>query len=169
MSKSLKLTPSGTTSSVGLHIDYAGPYQGHMFLVVIDSHTKWLEVFPTTSFHTIEKLRILFSSFDLPHKIVSDSGSVFTSQEFQDFIKSNRIIHGKLSPYHPPSNGLAKRAVQIFKRSLEIQTEGSLECKISKVLFNYRVTPQSTTAKSPAKLYLGQKLKSHLDLLHLDL
>ena len=36
-----------------------------MFLVVIDSHTKWLEVFPTTSFHTIEKLRMLFSSFEL--------------------------------------------------------------------------------------------------------
>ena len=169
MSKSLKLTPSGTTSSVGLHIDYAGPYQGHMFLVVIDSHTKWLEVFPTTSFHTIEKLRMLFSSFDLPHKIVSDSGSVFTSQEFQDFMKSNGIIYVKVSPYHPSSNGLAERAVHIFKRGLEKQTEGSLKCKISKVLFNYRVTPQSTTAKSPMELYLGQKLKSRLDLLHLDL
>ena len=56
-------------------------------LVVIDSHTKWLEVFPVkavTSFHTVEKLRMLFSSFGLPHKIVSDNGSVFTSQEFQD-------------------------------------------------------------------------------------
>ena len=82
-----------------LHIDYAGLYQGHMFLVVIDSHTKWLEVFPVkaaTSFHTIEKLRMLFSSFGLPHKIVSDNGSVFTSQEFQDFMQSNGIIHVKV-------------------------------------------------------------------------
>ena len=47
-----------------------------MFLVVIDTHTKWLEVFPVkvaTSFHTTEKLRMLFSSFDLPHKIVIDN------------------------------------------------------------------------------------------------
>ena len=57
-----------------LHIDYTSPYQGHMFLVVIDSHAKWLEVFPVkaaTSFHTIEKLRMLFSSYDLSHKIVT--------------------------------------------------------------------------------------------------
>ena len=155
-----------------LHIDYAGTYQGHMFLVVIDSHTKWLEVFPVkaaTSFHTTEKLRMLFSSFGLPHKIVSDNGSVFTSQEFQDFMKSNGIIHVKVSPYHPSSNRLAERAVQIFKRGLERQTEGSLECKLSKVLFNYRVTPKSTTAKSPAELLSGRKLKSHLDLLYPDL
>ena len=141
-----------------LHIDYTGTYQGHMFLVVIDSHTKWLEVFPVkaaTSFHTIEKLRMLFSSFGLPHKIVNDNGSVFTSQEFQDFMKSNGIIHVKVSPYHPSSNGLAERAVQIFKRGLERQTEGSLECMLSKVLFNYRVTPQSTTTKSPAELLFG--------------
>ena len=110
-----------------LHIDYAGPYQGHMFPVVIDSHTKWLEVFlvkAETSFDTIEKLRMLFSSFGLPHKIVSDNGSVFTSQEFQDFMKSNGIIY--VIPYQPSSNGLAERAVQIFKRGLERQTEGSL-------------------------------------------
>ena len=52
-----------------LHIDYAGPYQGHMFLVVIDSHTKCLEVFPVKA----------ATSFGLLHKIVSDNGSVFTS------------------------------------------------------------------------------------------
>ena len=37
-----------------------------------------------TSFHTIEKLRMLFSSYDLSHKIVTDNDSVFTSQEFQN-------------------------------------------------------------------------------------
>ncbi len=27
-----------------LHIDYAGPLLGHMFLVVVDAHSKWMEV-----------------------------------------------------------------------------------------------------------------------------
>ena len=27
-----------------LHIDYSAPFMGHMFLVVIDSYSKWLEV-----------------------------------------------------------------------------------------------------------------------------
>ena len=26
-----------------IHIDYAGPFQGRMFLVIVDSHSKWLE------------------------------------------------------------------------------------------------------------------------------
>ena len=29
-----------------LHIDYAGPFWGHMFLVLIDAHSKWIEVYP---------------------------------------------------------------------------------------------------------------------------
>ena len=32
-----------------LHIDYAGPIDGKMFLVVIDAHSKWIDVFPTNS------------------------------------------------------------------------------------------------------------------------
>ena len=83
-------------------------------------------------------------------------------------MKSNAIIHVKVSPYHPSSNRLAETAVQNFKRGLEWQTEGSLECKLSKVLFNYRVT-QSTTTKSHAELLFGWKLQSCLDLLHPDL
>ena len=29
-----------------LHIDFAGPFEGKMFLVVVDSHSKWLDVSP---------------------------------------------------------------------------------------------------------------------------
>ena len=59
------------------------------------------------------------------------------------------------------------RVVQIFKRVLEPQTEGCLEGKISMVLLNYRVTPQSSTTV-PAELLFGRKLKVCLDLLPPD-
>ena len=39
-----------------IHIDFAGPFIGKMFLVVIDAHSKWPEVITvpsTTSEHTI--------------------------------------------------------------------------------------------------------------------
>lgn len=32
-----------------LHIDYTGPVMGRMLLIVVDSHSKWIEVLVTTS------------------------------------------------------------------------------------------------------------------------
>ncbi len=42
-----------------LHADFAGPFLGRTFLVVVDAFSKWLEVFPlstATSATTIDKL-----------------------------------------------------------------------------------------------------------------
>ena len=143
-----------------------------MFLIIIDSHSKWLEVLPVkaaTSSETIGRLCQLFSTFGLPDKIVSDNGSVFTSREFADFMASNGISHVKVPPYHPSSNGLAERVVKIFKRNMERQTTGTLKTKLARFLFNYRTPPHSTTTTSPAQLFMGRKLKACLDLLHPDL
>ena len=32
-----------------LHMDFAGPFQGKMILIIIDSHSRWIEAFPTDS------------------------------------------------------------------------------------------------------------------------
>ena len=107
--------------------------------------------------------------FGIPDKIVSDNGSVFTSGEFEAFLKNNGIVHIRVSPYHPSSNGLAERAVQIFKKAIERQREGTIETKLSRWLFSYRTTLQSTITISPAEMLFGRKLKTRLDLLHPDL
>ena len=153
---------------VRLHIDYAGPCFGKYFLILVDSHSKWLEVHPVnaaTSAMTIEKLKFIFSTHGLPEMIVSDNGSVFTSKEFADFMTYNGITHVKSSPYHPSTNRLAERAVQTFKAGIKKQTEGTLELKLSHFLFHYRLTPQTTTGQSPTELLLGRRIKSRLDLL----
>ncbi len=43
--------------------------------------------------------------------------------------------------------------------------QGSLKSKIAKVLFSYRITPQSTTGLSPSELLLGRRPRARLDLL----
>ena len=48
-----------------VHIDYAGPLEGKMFLLITDAHSRWLEIHPTntsTSSATIELLRKSFAS-----------------------------------------------------------------------------------------------------------
>lgn len=47
--------------------------------------------------------------------------------------------------------------------------DGSLESKISKFLFSYRITPQSTTGLAPAEILLGRRPRSRFDLLHPDI
>ncbi|XP_056097641.1 uncharacterized protein K02A2.6-like [Rhinichthys klamathensis goyatoka] len=154
-----------------IHIDYAGPWLGRMFLILVDAYSKWLEVYPlhkSTSTVTIQCLRQSFSQHGIPEMVVSDNGSSFTSAEFQEFMTRNGIKHITTAPYHAASNGLAERAVQTFKSLMKKSTGDSIETKLARALFSYRITPQSTTGKSPAELLCGRKLRSTLDLIHPD-
>ena len=54
-----------------------------MFLIIVDSFSKWIVVIPSssaTSDETTEKLRIVFTNFGLPEQIVTDNGSAFRSK-----------------------------------------------------------------------------------------
>ena len=61
-------------------------------------------------------------------------------------------------PYHPASNGLAERAVQMIKVGLKKATKGELETRLAQFLFQYQITPHSTTGISPANyLWVGNQ------------
>ena len=141
-----------------------------MFLIVIDSYSKWLEVIPTStanSKETIKIVRSIFATHGLPEQCVTDNGSPFTSIEFESFLQQNGIKQIRTSPYHPSSNGMAERMVQTFKNSMEKMKEnkGDLSEKLQRWLFTYRITPQTTTGRTPSELLTGRKLASALDLL----
>ena len=156
-----------------IHIDFAGPFLNSMFLVVVDAHSRWLEIEKmntTTSAKTIETLQKLFARYGVPAQLVSDNGPQFTSEEFQQFLKRNGIKHITSAPYHPATNGLAERAVQSFKNAMKSETEvTSLNIKLARFLLTYRITPHSTTGEPPSQLFLGRRLRTRLDLLKPDL
>ena len=113
-----------------IHVDFAGPVEGEMILVLIDAHSKWIEAFVTTSATSaavIEELRSTFARFGIPELIVSDNGTCFTSEEFKTFLQQNGIKQVTSAPYHPASNGLAERAVQIVKWGLKKVRGGTLK------------------------------------------
>ena len=94
------------------------------FFVVIDSHSKWIEVEhmrSTTAEKTIEVLRKMFSAYGLAEELVSDNDPQFSSSEFQLFLKQNGIKHTLVPPYHPASSGAAERTVQIVKKNIKIR------------------------------------------------
>ncbi len=81
-------------------------------------------------------------------------------------MKLNGICHVKSAPYHPSSNGLAERAVQTFKAGMKKASTQDLQLRLTRFLFQYRITPHTTTGISPAELLLGRRPRSHLDLMH---
>ena len=141
-----------------IHLDFAGPVQGKMLLVAVDAHSKWIEVqtmSTTTAAATTEQLRVMFARWGCPETIVSDNGPQFVAQEFKQFCKLNGVKQVLVAPYHPSTNGLAERAVKTIKEGIRKMSEGSLLDKVSRFLFHYRLTPQSTTGKAPAELMMG--------------
>jgi transposase InsO family protein len=89
-----------------------------MLLIVVDAHSKWIDITPVrnaTTEATIASLRLLFAAQGLPEVLISDNGTPFTSAEFDVFCKRNGIRHLRIPPYHPASKGLAERAVETVK------------------------------------------------------
>lgn len=152
-----------------IHLDFAGPFMGSMFLVLVDPFSKWIDVkvmSNITAENTILQLRGIFANFGLPECIVTDNGPTFTSEKFQTFLKRNGVKHITSAPFHPATNGAAEKTVQTFKNAMKkMDNKGPIEEKVLKFLTRYRATPHTTTGLTPSELLLGRKIRTHLDLL----
>lgn len=156
-----------------LHIDFLGPYRGKTFFVIIDSSTKWIEVFEmdkTNATAVVKVMRSLFARFGLPLEIVSDQGPPFTSAELGEFLRLNGIKQSFSPVYHPASNGAAENAVKLCKRTIKkaIRDSVDIDTALQTYLLAYRNSIQSTTGESPAMLLQRRPLRSRLDLLRAD-
>ena len=126
-----------------IHVNFAGPFLVTIFLVVVDSHSKWPEVIPmttTSAARTIEELRKLFATHGLPEQLVSDNGCQFTSDEFRTFMRNYGIKHIRSAPHHQAKNGSAERFVQTFKQALRaaLTEKKTLSWKVTNFLLAYR-------------------------------
>ena len=159
-----------------VHVDFAGPFLGSMWLLAVDAHSKWPSVirlanYPTTEI-TIAGLDELFTIWGLPKTLVSDNGPQFASADFANWCRSNGIMHMTSAPFHPSSNGEAERLVGVFKRAMQrsVVKEGLEKDQAARAfLREYRSTPHSTTGRTPAELMLGRQFRTRLSLLQPDL
>ena len=115
----------------------------------------------------IDKLRTIFATHGVPVTLVSGNKPPFTSVQFEAFMKINGIIHKRVPPYHPSSNGLAENFVRTVKQALDKSDKSlSMESKIAKFLAAYRNTPHVITGKTPAELLLKRSPQTCLSLIH---
>ena len=108
---------------------------GHMFLIIVDACSKWLDAYilsTISSSKTIETLRTVFATHGLPQTIVTDNGPSFTSEEFKQFMEKNGIKHITSALYHPSSNGQAERAVKTLKQGIKRTPGESVQERMSR-------------------------------------
>ncbi|XP_063694604.1 uncharacterized protein K02A2.6-like [Bolinopsis microptera] len=163
--------PSGPWERV--HIDFAGPFLNHMWLIVVDSYSKWIEVnrLPvgnTKTSDTIKALTEIFCRWGVCLVIVSDNGPQFISAEMKQFMKMNGVTHVTTPPYHPASNGLAENAVGKFKNAMKRMKQNNSDTMLNlqNWLMMYHNTPHTTTQVEPAVRMIGRRTRSALSLLH---
>ena len=155
-----------------VHLDFAGPFAGSMWMLMIDAYSKWVEVADmradTTSTNLIKKLRTIFSPYGLPKILVSDNGPQLISDEFESFCSKNGINHIPIPPYHPSSNGQIESIVGKFKSAMVKMkdTNKDMGWNVANWLVNYHNTPHSSTAVEPSVRMLGRRIRSALSLVH---
>ncbi|KAE8736627.1 hypothetical protein FOCC_FOCC017918 [Frankliniella occidentalis] len=155
-----------------VHLDYAGPVEGHYLLIGIDAHSKWPVVKVVnnlTAATLITHVRYIFSDFGIPCTIVNDNGAQLVSKEFEQFLLHNNVRHVMSPPWHPASNGLAERAVRSVKELLRKFTEGDFHARLARVLHSMRNRPSSANGVSPAEvMFSNRPSRSPLRRLHPD-
>ena len=153
--------PLAKSPFVRLHMDFCQLHDT-TYLVMCDSYSKWIEAVPTataTAAAVIDELLRTFAVWGYPRIIVADKGPPFDSQALKDFCTTLNITLLHSPPYHPTSNGLGERAVQVVKRGLRklfpTPEKETSRRALAVFLFAYRNTPSTTTSKSPNEMLLS--------------
>ena len=102
--------------------------KGHKFiLVATDYFTKWVEAIPlktVTSKNMIDFVKEhTVYRFGIPQTITTDQGTMFTSEEFKDFIASMGIKLLNSSPYYAQANDQAEASNQIMIKLIKKKIE----------------------------------------------
>ena len=157
-------TPSEPFQRV--HADYAGPFMGLYFLILIDAYSKW-PVARVVSSMTTETTIQECSTYGIPSVFVSDNSRQFTSSEFAKFLKLNRIVHKLSAPYHPATNGQAERFIQTMKSKLKAMqcSRSEVQTELCSILLSYRKMIHPATGCSPSMMVFGRQVRSRLDLM----
>ena len=105
-------------------------------------------------------MKMLFAENGIPKSLQCDSGTLFTSSEFQQLAGKYGFEIVTSSPHYPRGHGFVERQVQTVKKTI-------LKCRETKedidlALLALRTLPLSSNVPSPAELLNSRVFKSTL-------
>ena len=98
--------------------------------------------------------------FGYTHRVASDNGPQFISEEFSEYMKQHNIEHRRVTPHWPSANGEVERMNRTLKRAEQCaDTEGkNWREELHKFLLTYPATPHSITGVPPASLMFKHQM-----------
>jgi transposase InsO family protein len=133
------------------------------FLIMVDYYSNFIEVEPLSTQHTSSVVRAMkanIARYGIMDVLISDNGPQFSSREFQQFTMKYGIEHNTSSPLYPKSNGLAEKAVQTVKETMEKCIEADEDIYLA--LLDLRNTPRDNEMGSPAQRLMGRRTRTLL-------
>lgn len=148
------------------HIDHVGPMtltgkQYKYILVVVDGFSKFVWLYPTKDTGAeavISRLEKQAAIFGNPKRIISDRGTAFTSNAFQQYCENQGIQHFLIATGVPRGNGQVERMHQILVpmlAKLSRENPNQWYRHIDRVQQYINNTPTRSTCFSPFKILTG--------------
>jgi hypothetical protein len=157
-----------------LHKSWPG---GHVYmLVAVDKFTKWVEAAPVTTQDSTAVINFIMSiifRFGVPHSIITDNGTNFTSKEFKNFWEIMGIKLKFPSVAYPKTNRQVKKANGLICNKIKKRLMAPLEKakhawvdELPSVLSSLRTNPNATTQETPFFLVHGAEAVLPVKITH---
>ena len=136
-----------------------GENEGHPHLIVVDYYSFTVFECPLPSLTTtsvITAFKTIFGDTGIPMTLVTDNALCFTSEEFENFVKSWNFTHITSSPRYPKGNTHAEKAVGMVKQIYNCCKDPLYGMLILKTV------PLLDVKESPDKIFFGWSLYTNL-------
>jgi transposase InsO family protein len=119
-----------------LNVDFIGPFSdGGYIFVIVDTFTRWVELFHTVDATALSAAKCLFQHFgrfDAPCQLRSDNGPHFVADLITEFLALVSVQHCLTLAYSKEENAIVERMNKEINRHLRALTYDNLS------LVNYK-------------------------------
>lgn len=156
------------------HLDHLGPLPSTVkaykyLLVIIDSFTKFVWIYPVKDTSTVEVLKrmdLQKNVFGQPGRVITDRGSAFTSSDFKNYCCEEKIEHRTITTGVPRGNGQVERVHAIIipmLTKLSVNNPMKWYQHVEKVQRFINASKSRATGRTPFEMMIGVPMKNPED------
>ena len=111
----------------------------------------------------IATTKVIFAEYGIPHKLMSDAGTNFVSDKFQQFCKTINVEQAISLAYYHQSNGQVEACIKFIKHTFKKGADSGGD--INMALLQICMTPLGQGLQSPATPMFNRQVHSIMPVL----